>query len=444
MPDVHRARRGPVCWWSKYFVLISLVATAKRTGGPHCPYESVGCQLPRVRRFLEVWAQKRRCWLCENITLASVTEGVPLLKEALTLDIPVTEGMGLTQPWLEMCLPAYLLAMVATTRGKVLQPWRLYEFGMKVLWTCRYEDNEFFRRYGVTPTQIAYTFGLIGHRYINDTEFASLQHSEYAPEDSGQLDSVWAKPLVIDVGMGLGADTRYYLSQGFRVVGVEANPQAVQGAIADPATSTFMQTGQLNIVNAAIVSPDSNDTAIKFFILPKRPEQSKALEWITQDGGQEVSVRTTRCADLINVFGQAVYMKVDIEFNTVDCLESLWHEWRTRRQASGEPLWRPPKFLSLELEASHLKGMFYDMLVDLGYSSYKVTRQFLFSPGPCEVPAYDSEVPGCGSGPFGEAAVDYLAGARWRDMAEFPADNGFIEEFDKGYDWFDLHFRLAA
>jgi len=132
-------------------------------------------------------------------------------------------------------------------------------------------------------------------------------------------------------------------------------------------------------------------------------------------------------------------MKVDVEFNTIHCLESL-HQEALARRAKGRA-WAPPRLLSLEVEASSLVERFYDLLVDLGYDSYKVCRQFIFSPGPCETSTYDSEVLGCGSGPFGESSADYLSGPVWRSLRELPGDAGFVKEFIDGFDWFDLHFK---
>jgi len=100
----------------------------------------------------------------------------------------------------------------------------------------------------------------------------------------------------------------------------------------------------------------------------------------------------------------------------------------------------PPR--SLELEAASLFTTFHSLLMDLGYARYKACRQYIYSPAPCEQGEYSSEVPGCGSGPFGEAAVDYLRGPRWADLADMPKDKGWVAEFERGHDWFDLHARL--
>eukprot|EP00927_Polykrikos_kofoidii_P063293 TRINITY_DN58101_c0_g1_i1.p1 TRINITY_DN58101_c0_g1~~TRINITY_DN58101_c0_g1_i1.p1 ORF type:complete len:459 (-),score=56.14 TRINITY_DN58101_c0_g1_i1:39-1415(-) len=407
-----------------------------------CPeWHHVACKTERVQVLFALWEQRVRCWLCENITSAISTEALLLLHDVMELDLPVTADSGVTRPWLQTCLPAYVLALLVSTRNRVLQPWRMYRFGLSILFQCNYDEGRFFEQYGVTPSQIVYVFDLIGQqRGGAGPQFRDLQALERdAAVGSGGPPSAWDAPLVVDVGMGLGADARYYLAQGFRVVAVEANPTAIETAVADDGTAGYLRSGQLSVLNVAIAGPDDDKSHVRFFELPKRPEQSKALEWLTQDGGVEVSVRTVQCADILRVHGEAVYMKVDIEFNTVDCLESLFRETVWAREG-GRPF-QPPRFLSLEVEATHLAEHFFPRLVELGYAYYKVCRQFIYSPGPCEMSSYNPDVLGCGSGPFGEAAVDYLAGPKWRLLQQMPLDIRFLKEFNDGFDWFDLHFK---
>lgn len=56
--------------------------------------------------------------------------------------------------------------------------------------------------------------------------------------------------LIYDVGMHLGDDTAFYLSQGFKVVGIEANPDLA--ATARQRFSSEIRSGQLTVVNAGI------------------------------------------------------------------------------------------------------------------------------------------------------------------------------------------------
>lgn len=422
-------------------------------GSFSCPLlEAATCRTEVAARFLERWRDKLRCWLCPDVTEDLAKQAVGLIKEVAQLDVGMTRGWGMqiTRAWLDKCLGAYLLAMLVSTRGQPMQPWAMYQFGLNIIWTCQYNEVEFFNAFGVTTGQMAYVFGLVGQPYDATPQILGLQEPEraavgaHAPAVDEVPARAWDSPLVLDVGMGLGADARYYLRQGFRVVAVEANPLALDAALSDPGTHPYLVSGQLTVLNAAVASPGAEGAKTSFWVIPQRPEQSKASSWIAADGGVEVTVRTVRCADLLRVYGQALYMKVDVEVNTVDCLASLSQEMaalggRARAAASG---WSPPHHLSLEVEASHLVPIFHEHLLALGYVEYKVCRQFVFSPGPCEQGSYGSELLGCGSGPFGEAAVDYKSGTRWRSLSELPGDVDFVREFESGFDWFDIHARL--
>jgi len=57
--------------------------------------------------------------------------------------------------------------------------------------------------------------------------------------------------LIYDVGMDNGDDSEFYLSKGFRVVAVEADPDLCRAA--EERFEPFIRSGQLTIVNRAIV-----------------------------------------------------------------------------------------------------------------------------------------------------------------------------------------------
>lgn len=414
--------------------------TAEEVSATGCPYEpEEPCAQPQMRTFLDAWREKTRCWLCDNGSI--VKDGSVLIGQMSGLGI--TGDLQITREWLGTCLPGYVLALFATTRSKTLQSWRFYDFGLKILRACQFDDGRFFDHYGVTATQLDYVFFLLSY----DVPLPSHSLQIQAPERERELAAVdstaivpsptWMLPLVFDVGMGLGADTRYYLSQGFRVVSVEANPRAVQTAVSDSWTQKFLRSGQLSFLHAAIAPPGRGGGSTSFFALPHRPEQSNVEPWLQAEGGAHIKVRTIECADLLRIYGRAAYLKIDIEANSVHCLESL-HRANLEKSDS---LLQMPWHISLEVESMSMVTLFQEMLAGLGYGGYKVCRQYIYSPAPCEQGQYGSEVPGCGSGPFGEAAVDYIAGVRWRPMAELGNDTNFAEEFVGGLDWFDLHAR---
>lgn len=119
---------------------------------------------------------------------------------------------------------------------------------------------------------------------------------------------------------------------------------------------------------------------------------------------------------------------MDVEADTDVCLDSIYRSNVT-----------PPEYLSLELEAGHCLKQFVAILSQMGYSQYKICRQYLYSPARCE----QNFTLGCGSGPFGEDAVDFLSGPRWRDNESIISHDGWQKEFEGGKDWFDLHAKIT-
>eukprot|EP00747_Dinoflagellata_sp_TGD_P092096 gnl/TRDRNA2_/TRDRNA2_165289_c0_seq3.p1 gnl/TRDRNA2_/TRDRNA2_165289_c0~~gnl/TRDRNA2_/TRDRNA2_165289_c0_seq3.p1 ORF type:complete len:105 (+),score=9.33 gnl/TRDRNA2_/TRDRNA2_165289_c0_seq3:167-481(+) len=98
-----------------------------------------------------------------------------------------------------------------------------------------------------------------------------------------------------------------------------------------------------------------------------------------------------------------------------------------------------PELLSLEAEGLHVAQGFFGWLIAMGYSSYKVCRQYIYTPSPCEQNTH-----ACGSGLFGDAAVDYLRGPKWNDIANLRNDTAWGQDFAGGLDWFDIHVKLSA
>lgn len=228
------------------------------------------------------------------------------------------------------------------------------------------------------------------------------------------------------------------------MLAVEANRRSIDTALSVDWVRAFLRSGHLSFLHAAIAPPGQGGSTITLFELPHRPEQSNAQSWLmAANGGEPVQVRTVECADLLRVYGEAVYMKIDVESSTTDCLESLYRAHGSRIGKADEELGPPlPRMISLELEATSLVESFKTRLEALGYDSYKICRQYIYSPAPCEQGAYSSMVPGCGSGPFGHVAVDYIRGPVWGPLSALQNDSAWAKEFDGGLDWFDLHAKL--
>src|SRR5215813_3894187 len=64
------------------------------------------------------------------------------------------------------------------------------------------------------------------------------------------------KDLIFDVGVNNGDDTAYYLGSGFRVVGIEANPEMI--AVCEKRFREQLKDGRLTLLNIAIADEDGS------------------------------------------------------------------------------------------------------------------------------------------------------------------------------------------
>mmetsp|Transcript_2154 Transcript_2154/g.4327 ORF Transcript_2154/g.4327 Transcript_2154/m.4327 type:complete len:474 (-) Transcript_2154:163-1584(-) len=289
---------------------------------------------------------------------------------------------------------------------------------------------------GITPTQARYML------------FHDHPSAEYAPFAQQATEG----ELVLDLGMSGGMDVAFYLRHGYRVIAVEANVNAVEKA-----RKELPESNMLEILNAAIT--DGSTPEVTFLINGERPDMSalpgtveagKILEYLVES----VTIPTTTCERLLTEAGQEVhYMKVDVEGAGDACLGDL----------ERVPADRLPRYLSMELPNLNTEGEAAgkearDMLRRLhrlGYTGFKVARQSTYNG---RVAASENELgdpiavtrQGLGygaAGLFGEDAVDFLAGPRWRDFDSVLGDLagpafGHVWMYQTMGEWFDLHCAL--
>jgi len=166
--------------------------------------------------------------------------------------------------------------------------------------------------------------------------------------------------LIYDVGLHDGEDTAYYLSKGFRVVAVEANP-----AWAQAARDRFAQEigdGCLTVLNVAIAERSG---ATDFWISDDHSDWSSFDRSIAgRNGARHHAIQVTQkpFREVLEEHGLPRYCKIDIEGSEPVCLQAL------------SPSFRPP-FISVEL-TDHPS---LEHLVDLGYDHFKVIDQYRFS-----------------------------------------------------------------
>lgn len=173
--------------------------------------------------------------------------------------------------------------------------------------------------------------------------------------------------LIYDVGLHRGGDSLYYISQGYRVVAVDAESQFIR--LAQTRFVEEIASGQLTLVHAAI-GPRDNDE-ITFYV-------SKVSDWSSidinvaerEDSASSVRVQSRTLASIMAQYGTPVYCKIDIEGADAIALESL---------KSAVEL---PPFISCEAECSGRERWSDDrsletlvLLQDLGYRRFKLVDQ---------------------------------------------------------------------
>jgi FkbM family methyltransferase len=163
--------------------------------------------------------------------------------------------------------------------------------------------------------------------------------------------------LVYDVGMHNGDDTAYYLSRGYNVVAVDADPvQAEKGL---QRFREFVASGQLKILNVGVAKEEGE---FNFYINEVKPEwNSFDLSITSRDGlpWHAIKIRALPFEKIIREQGVPYYLKVDIEGHDYLCIEGL----------DKNDL---PKFISVEANSISL----LDDLAEKGYTKFKLIFQY--------------------------------------------------------------------
>lgn len=169
--------------------------------------------------------------------------------------------------------------------------------------------------------------------------------------------------LVFDVGAHKGDDIAVYLSLGFRVVAIEANPELIP--LLQKRFNKELDNERLVILNYAIGPQNNIET--KLYV---NEDTSKSSLFGKQEL-KSVPVFTKTLASLIEDFGVPHYCKIDIEGADLFALDSL-----------NESI--APSYISVEISGDHInailddpKILFYtlDRLYSLGYTRFKLVDQ---------------------------------------------------------------------
>lgn len=175
--------------------------------------------------------------------------------------------------------------------------------------------------------------------------------------------------LIFDVGMHTGEDTVYYLAKGFRVVGVDADPNLIESA--KNHFSDYLVANQLVLLNFALSSKDNEELD---FHISQNTEWSSLRKSISDRRSlykETIKVKSKRLSSIMVEFGVPYYCKIDVEAYDKVCLETL------------SDLSELPQFLSVETECTDESEAITDeealatlnMLKRLGYGKFKLVNQ---------------------------------------------------------------------
>ncbi len=163
--------------------------------------------------------------------------------------------------------------------------------------------------------------------------------------------------LIFDIGMHIGEDTRHYLSKGYKVIAVEANP-----LLAEQNNVKFKKeitAGKLIILNVGIAESDG---VLPFY------RNHRLTDWSSFDkdlGGRNgtsydvIDVPCISTQSLFEKYGIPFYFKVDIEGYDWVCVNALDKDLGL------------PKYFSCEGSEMSL----LDTLYKKGYSKFKLINQ---------------------------------------------------------------------
>jgi FkbM family methyltransferase len=239
--------------------------------------------------------------------------------------------------------------------------------------------------------------------------------------------------LVFDLGMHKALDTSFYLSKGFSVVSLEANPTlAAAGAQAHAAA---VASGKLVVVDKALWEDDGS--TISFFLNAEKDDWSSAFKPWAEKGGHattEIKVPTTTVSGMFDTHGVPYFIKCDIEGADDLFVRQLL--------ADG----RRPAFVSIEAVSLEALAMLYAC----GYDRVQIVNQafngFTNPPNPAREGAYvpqvfnghmsglfGKELPEDGWKSFSEAAENYIAFLRLQKRDPMLA-----------HGWLDFHVTSSS
>lgn len=170
--------------------------------------------------------------------------------------------------------------------------------------------------------------------------------------------------LIYDVGVHNGDDAAYYLHKGYKVVGVEANPEIV--AILQKRFAAQIADGALQLVDVGVAEEEGE---LDFYVCNESSDWSSFNPNKAATGGKTnkaIKVRTAKFLSILQEYGVPYYCKIDIEGNDSICLQGIDPQDK-------------PAYLSIEMSHAH-GDRDLNNLQQLGYRRFKILSQANFAP----------------------------------------------------------------
>ena len=226
--------------------------------------------------------------------------------------------------------------------------------------------------------------------------------------------------LIYDVGMHNGDDTHYYLTKGATVVGIEANPVAV-----DRLRERFaaeIKRGQLHLIGQGV---GYSEGTLPFYIAPG---DAPGSSFVHRSGYREVEVPVVKLSSIIREFGKPHFIKIDVEHVDLDVLRDLLNEGIV------------PHHLSVEIHKFEILLFLYKMqyarfrLVNCRFVSSTYKNHPISTPNGQHTYEFQHH----SSGPFGQDLP-----MPWLKIEQVAAQ-WFVREALFGAGWFDVHAAMRG
>ena len=175
--------------------------------------------------------------------------------------------------------------------------------------------------------------------------------------------------LIFDIGMHKGEDLEFYLSEGAKIVSVDADPLLIE--MAKRKFDKYIKSNQLILINKVLSDIDGQELTFNISNNSVWNSLNSGIAGRNDGSVMEIKVQSTTLTALMQVYGVPYYCKIDIEGMDDVCLKSI--------KTSNVK----PEFISVETECLPEKKQATEedflstlySLKSLGYSRFQLIDQ---------------------------------------------------------------------